>query len=71
MAKGRGGKREGSGQKGYRSKDKRIQVICPAEYAESVKAYIAWLDRQTYPEVRRELPDLEAFLSKLPDNLDL
>jgi hypothetical protein len=71
MAGNHGGKRDGSGKKGYRSKDKRIHVVVPEEYAESVKAYLRWLDAQTYPEVRREPPDITKFLDQLPDNTDL
>jgi len=71
MANGHGGKRDGSGKKGYRSKDERVQVKVPKEYVDSVKAYIEWLDHETYPEVRKEVPDLTAFLSKLSDNADL
>lgn len=71
MANGHGGKRENSGQKGYRSKDKRIQVVVPEEYVESVKQYLRWLDAQTYPDVRREPPNLSKFLEQFPNNTDL
>ena len=71
MGNTHGGKREGAGKKGYRSKDKRVHVVVPQEYAESVKQYLQWLDRKTYPEVRVEPPDLTKFLEQLPDNTDL
>lgn len=58
-----GGKREGSGRKGYRSPSKRVDVSVPQEYAEKVKAYLKWLDEQTYPEVKVETPDLDAYLA--------
>ncbi len=71
MANGHGGKRDNSGQKGYRSKDERVQVKVPKEYVDAMKEYLRWLDAQTYPEVRREPPDLSKFLEQLPDNTDL
>jgi hypothetical protein len=65
-----GGKREGAGQKGYRSKSKRLHVVVPEEYVDKVKKYIKWLDEQTYPEIKVETPDIDAYLAESESDLN-